>query len=433
VVRITYPTQLIAISAVRESNSQSWQVELQCPQCGAPLVLEESDRILACSFCRVRLYMDLEGPFRYCLMPRGKLHEGTFYVPYWRFKGMLFSMDREGVSERYVDANLLALDSPCFPASLGVRPQALPLRHVTTGIGGKFLRPDFQFQGLPPNRGALTGFSGSAVPGRAPPAKAFIGDMVSLIYSPFEYKGGVLFDAILDRPTASSPETPPEDWPFHQEAASQVQFIPMLCPTCGWDLEGERNAVVLLCRNCDSAWQANAGSLGRIDFAFPVSIDEGSLYLPFWRIQASVSGIQLKSYADWIRLANLPKAVQRQWEEQSMAFWIPAFKIQPQLFLRLIRIFSGLQPSQSTQDTIPRASLYPVTLPLAEAVESIRVALVALAAKRELLLANLSKILIEVELPSLVYFPFVRRGSELIQPAMQVSVNANALNWGELL
>ena len=346
---------------------------------------------------------------------------------------MLFSMEREGVTERFVDSNLLALRSPCFPISLGVRPQALPLRHVTAGVSGKFLSPDFQFQGLRPNREALPEVRGTAMAGRALPAKAFVGEMVSLIYSPFDFKGGVLFDAILDRPATQSPDGPPEEGSFDQDPACHIQFIPMLCPNCGWDLEGERNALVLLCRNCDSAWQASGGSLEELDFAFTLSVDDGSFYLPFWRIQASVSGIQLRSYADLVRLANLPKAVQRQWEEQPMAFWIPAFKIQPQLFLRLIRIFTGSQPSPNTQETIPRVPHHPVNLPLAEAIESIRVALVTLAAKRELLLAKLSVTLIKVEMKNLVYFPFVLKGSELIQPAMQVSVNVNALNWGKLL
>lgn len=430
---IIYRTPSTAISAVRESNGPSWQVELQCPQCGAPLLLEESDRIFACRFCRVRLFLDLKGPLRYFLAPRDGLPEDVFYVPYRRFKGMLFSMDRNGVSQRLVDSNVLAFDSPCFQASLGVRPQALPLRYVAVGMSGKFLIPDIRFQGPPQGKGASPELQRSALVDRTFSAKAFIGEMVSLIYSPFRYKGGLLFDAVLNREALQAPQGPPDDWAFDPDPACRIQFIPMLCPNCGWDLEGERNALVLLCRNCESAWQSTGGGLERVDFAFAYGDDDTSWYLPFWRIRAQLSGIQLRSYADLVRLANLPRAVQHQWEEQPAAFWIPAFKIQPQLFLRLIRIFTGSQPSRSTQDTIPRASLHPVTLSLPEAAESIKVALVALAAKRELLLAKLTEILIKVEARNLVYFPFVHRGSELIQPAMQVSVNVNALTWGKLL
>ena len=81
----------------------------------------------------------------------------------------------------------------------------------------------------------------------------------------------------------------------------------------------------------------------------------------------------------------------------------------------------------------PRAPLHPASLPLSEAIESIRVLLASLAVKKELLLAKLPEILINIEEQNLVYVPFVLKGSELIQSAMQVSISANALNWGKLL
>ncbi len=131
---------------MREFSSQAWQIELQCPQCGAPLVLEETDRILSCSFCRVRLYLAQEGHPRYYMAPGEKLLDKTLFAPYWRFKGMVFSVDEQGVAQRLVDSNLLALRSQDFPYSLGVRPQVLRLRFIAPGTGGKFLSPAFPFQ-----------------------------------------------------------------------------------------------------------------------------------------------------------------------------------------------------------------------------------------------------------------------------------------------
>ena len=43
------------------------QVEQGCPQCGARIVLAETDRLLTCSFCGVRNYLQATGPFRYVL------------------------------------------------------------------------------------------------------------------------------------------------------------------------------------------------------------------------------------------------------------------------------------------------------------------------------------------------------------------------------
>ena len=347
---------------------------------------------------------------------------------------MVFSLERTGVTERFVDSSLLALRSQPFPVSLGVRPQVLRLRHLTPGIEGAILLPEMPFQGYPLLTDPAPEARSLAAGGRGSSAKAFIGELVSLIYAPFHVREGVLFDAVLERPLAQLAGNLPDVLPPEQELPGKIHFLPMLCPGCGWDLEGEKNALVLLCRNCNSAWQASPGdNFEQVAFAFTSIIDDGSLYLPFWRIRAEISGVSLRSYADLVRLANLPKAIQSQWEEHPLAFWIPAFKIQPQLFLRLARSFTTAQPLQDVQDDIPRAPLHPVSLPLSEAIESIRVLLASLAVKRELLLAKLSEILINIEEQNLVYVPFALKGSELIQSAMQLSINANALNWGKLL
>ena len=41
----------------------------QCPQCGAPVELDETDRIFACPSCQVRLFIHAGGPLRYYLKP----------------------------------------------------------------------------------------------------------------------------------------------------------------------------------------------------------------------------------------------------------------------------------------------------------------------------------------------------------------------------
>lgn len=415
-------------------SNPSWQVDLQCPQCGALVVIEETDRIFSCSFCRVRLYLHQEGPFRYFLPPRGKLLDYILFAPYWRFKGMVFTLEREGVTPRLVDSSLLALRSQPFPVSLGVRPQALRLKHLTPDLGGRYLLPGFPFQGYPLHPEVMPGALSRPSDRRPAAAKAFIGEVVSLIYAPFQVTDGVIFDAVLQRQVARLPDHPAQDPPLAKETPGSIHFMPMLCPTCGWDLEGEKNALVLLCRNCDSAWQVSpGGSLEKVTFAFVPNGNEDSFYLPFWQIRATIPHVGLSSFAGLVRFANLPKAVQSQWEEQPLAFWIPAFKIQPTLFLRLARLLTLTQPAQEAQAAIPRSPFHYVTLPPSEAVESIRVLLAAVAARREVLLAKLAEILIDIEEPNLVYFPFALKGTELIQTAMQMSISVNALNWGKLL
>ena len=60
---------------------------------------------------------------------------------------------------------------------------------------------------------------------------------------------------------------------------------------------------------------------------------EAILYLPFWRMKPRVEGIHLVSYADLIRLANLPKVINRAFESAPLYFWSPAFKVSPALSL----------------------------------------------------------------------------------------------------
>ena len=65
----TFPIRFFVISAVKNLTPNPWAVELQCPQCGAPVTLEEADRILACAFCRVRLLLIHPGYPQYYLDP----------------------------------------------------------------------------------------------------------------------------------------------------------------------------------------------------------------------------------------------------------------------------------------------------------------------------------------------------------------------------
>lgn len=421
---------------MKSSSPPSWQVDLQCPQCGALVVIEETDRIFLCDYCRVRLYLHQADPCRYYLAPRVEPLEDILFAPYWRFKGMVFTLDRDGVSDQLVDSNRLALPSQPFPISLGVRPQALRLKHLTPYLGGKYLVPerDFSYPGFSRPRAITSGVAGRPSPAGALAARAFIGETLSLIYAPFLVRDGVLMDAILDRPVTRDLDHAGEDLPSTRDAPGRIRFMPMLCPGCGWDLEGEKNALVLLCRNCESAWQAGSGGgMERISFSVAVNGEENSWYLPFWQIRATIPGAGLKSFADLARFANLPRAVRNQWEEQPPVFYIPAFKLQPKLFLRLARALTLTPPALARQGSLPRFNLHHATLPLAEAVEGIRVLLAAVAVKREVLLAGFASLAIELEEPGLVYVPFTLKGLELIQPSLRLSISANAFQWGKLL
>jgi predicted Zn-ribbon and HTH transcriptional regulator len=262
----------------------------------------------------------------------------------------------------------------------------------------------------------------------------FIGDTLSILYSPF-YVDAKIYDAVLNRPV--SPELP-EDFDISAlsgEASKwRLQFIPAQCPDCGWDLEGERDSLALNCRNCQTVWQAGKGKFMKLKFAH-VPADGGQItYLPFWRIKADISGLTLCSYADLVKTANLPKVVQEHWKDQAFHFWCPAFKVRPQDFLRFSRNVSLSQPQvEWVHDEMPDGELYPVTLPIMEAVESLKINLASFIKPIRNFYPRLQEIDIKAKSFILVYIPFHVRGNELSYPGFQLRINKNILRFARHL
>lgn len=410
--------------------------------------MQETDRIFSCCFCRVRLYILPGDHPRYLLPPAAGISEPLVFVPYWRFKGIVFSIAGDQVESRIVDSSHLAMNSMSLPVSLGFRPQVLKLRYVLPESPGSFLAADVPFR-LPAGKLDSLPPSGCHSPESHAFLETFIGETVSTIFCPVYKRGNSLFDGILQEHLCiHSPEGLPGQQPNaeigscefgHQQAIDnadvrgRVSFIPVLCPDCGWDLEGETDSLVLLCRNCTSLWQPKGAALERLSFSFMPHSGGAAAYLPFWRLRASVSGLDLKSYADLIRLANLPRAIPGDFETRELHFWVPAFKVQPHLFLRLATHLTVLQKEPGTETQPPGSPLFPATLPVSEALESLKIITASIAVPKKLILPRLPEVEFTLRDSMLVYFPFTARGEELIQPEIQMSIQKNALRWGRLI
>ena len=126
-----------------QQPDNSWKVELQCPQCGAPVTLEEADRILACAYCRVRLIMIYPGYPHYYLDPYQdqKPVQEMIYIPYWRFRGLAYACLQPKRKDRFVDATILAAELPFVPPHLGLQTRAFKLRPLSSHKKGRFLQP----------------------------------------------------------------------------------------------------------------------------------------------------------------------------------------------------------------------------------------------------------------------------------------------------
>ncbi len=364
------------------------------------------------------------------------------FVPYWRFRGMSFLCRANKTEQRIIDATALAADYNKLPHSLGVRPQAVPLRFVTPELKPHFFLSHQPFRTvfswierrlLTVERMSIANRKTSHISRDKVYHRAYIGETTSLIYLPLFIRGSALYDAVTEKRVASIPDKEAGALSFQKLRAGHISFIPTLCPRCGWDLQGEKDSLVLLCRNCDTAWKASGSGLEKLDFAVFSGEKDSPLYLPFWRMKVQITGVSLRSYADLVRFANLPKAIQRAWEEQEIHFWSPAFKIRPELFQRTAKAATNAQLVVEAGQRVPKAEVFPVTLPAEEALQGLKITLVNMAVPKKNILPLIDKITITPQESLLVLVPFSKNTHEYVQKEMRLSLNINALKYGRNL
>ncbi len=407
----------------------AFRVKQECPQCGAPVELEETDHILQCPYCDVKSFLFSEDPFRFVL-PNKTPHREILYVPYLRFRGVVYACQPSGVRYRIMDITRLGIPLKRFPVSLGLRPQAMKMRFVSRETEGSFLKCFLQAQEMLTNaeKHFMSGISKEIF------HKAYVGEAINLIYLPLYLKNGALFDAITQCPVARLPKDRKKFSSITlNNAPWKLNFLATLCPRCGWNLDGQKDSVVLLCKNCETAWEAKRGRFVPLDFRTVPAGHPDLTHLPFWKMTVRTEGIAIHSFADFIRTTNQPKVVQKSWYNQDMAFWSPAFKIRPKLFLAISRRLTLSQEKLETEQAFPHEPRHPVTLPLSEAIQSIKVTLAHATVNKKNVLPRLSEINPSVKEATLVYLPFRETLHEMIQIHTGLAINKKSLEFGRYL
>ncbi|MCP4744817.1 MAG: hypothetical protein GY874_01555 [Desulfobacteraceae bacterium] len=398
-------------------------IEHQCPQCGAPAQLEETDRLFRCTFCRAGSYLTAPDYMRHLIPPKAPAGKNLFFIPYWRFKGMFFTCLSHKMEKRFIDVSRQAVSSKHFPLSMGFRGQTQKLRFAVTQEDGIFIKPQITADCF---LQSLDEYFNSRI---AKPIlhHAHIGETLSLLYAPF-YLDNKLYDAVLNKPVSAVSQNEltcliddieKADWPLN--------FIATLCPQCGWDLIGERDSLALTCGNCETAWWEKQGRLTRIEAAHVAGSDENTMHMPFWRIRANVSHIDLNTYTDLVKTANLAKAPQPGWDKIPFYFWSPAFKVRPQSLLTFATQVTLTQPVENLETGPPKGRLQPVTMPFQEAVETLKPMVSSFLRPRERISEIIPQLTIEPRKMLLVYLPFREGHHEFIHEKFKLAINKNIL------
>ena len=377
-----------------------------------------------CEFCRVRSCISQKGFPRYYLPCSSQVptDENLIYLPYWRFKGVRYTCTASGVAPRFTDISILALaDMPHqIPFSLGLRAQAMPMKRVKPGTQGTFFRP------LPAATVLKDQTAGSHQEKRS--FKEDIGEAFSLIYAPFYIKQHHLVDGVTNQALPLEKTIIPKILNLDQiRPGVETHFIAGICPGCGADLEGSGDSLALVCRNCHSLWRAKAEKLAKIKFGSAAPTCKDDVMVPFWRISAQISPIQLSSHADLARRANLPLSIPREWEEKPVHFWSPAFKIRPNIFLRLLGQLTAAQLEPLLSQTVEHNLYQPVNLHASEAIQTIVITLAALLKPKKEMIEILPKIEVTPQNISLVFLPFTSSLHDIILPDLNIGINKHAL------
>jgi DNA-directed RNA polymerase subunit RPC12/RpoP len=446
-------------------------LEHQCPQCGAPLSIEETTRLVACPYCRVRHYINVREFVRYVVSPLRANPLACVFVPYWRLRGMEYMLEETEIKSTFIDTTMCASSNPLFPHTLGFRQQTLKTTFALPNAQGTFIQSAFDsnefVKRLKKQRAAMETISASSssivreqsssissiakflmIDRYDPPKTAsisryssditnsklkyreFIGETISLIYFPYYSKNGRCLDGVSEKDIGawSQPESLGRE---DTKSTFLLSLLPVMCPQCGSNMDGAKDSLALGCSHCSTVWRPNDDSWQQMQVSI---MDDPSIqadiHIPFYCMRPESETITCKTFADLIRLTNIAKPLTQQAENSPLSLWIPAFRMEPQRFLLLGKLATIAQAKTKNVDALPNGAICPVTISFAEAAQAMQPLLLSITANKKNLGILVGENHITAQSFSLVYIPFVKRGYEFVQPAFNAAVHENTVKWG---
>ncbi len=411
-------------------------IEQPCPTCGAVVSLSEDDRLIRCEFCDVENYKIQHSISRYSLpakIPPHISNSDIFYVPYLRFKGCIYYCQGEHLRHKLIDTTRIGANIDQFPVSLGLRPQAMRLLPVTRQLPGQYIRQNVKAQKIFAEAARLTSLFNTDRKNTIT-HRAFIGETISRIYFPVYTHNGSLFDGVNNYEIGSSAAA--------KQLISNViafssewepRFLSTICPKCGDSMNGSAGTLVMNCENCETQWYEDGGRFKAVEYRVMPALYEKAKYIPFWCLEPEVDGCRLESLADFLKLTNQPVVAQEYHYRKKLSFIVPAFKVNPTIYLNTAKNLTILQSAFENTITQRLTNIYPVTLEHKEAVQSLKSVLAASALSYRLVRGVMESMTFNVETTKLIYLPFRNAGHDLIEHHTGMSIPAAALRFGRSL
>lgn len=413
-------------------------IEQHCPTCGAAITLNEDDRLVQCQYCDVSNFKVHQKLPRYVLAARLPSHvaiDELLYVPYLRFKGCIYYCQGRDVLHKLIDTTRVGCSCSSLPVSLGLRPQAMKVQPVTEHHNGRYVRQSVKAEKIFSEAVKITELFSRDRKSKVI-HRAFIGETVSRVYLPVYVYNDMLYDGINHLklgPGSLGEELSTQSVSF--DTAWEPRFLSTICPDCGDVMGGSSESLVMHCVNCEKHWLEENGRFVRLEYTVVPPREDLARYIPFWQIEPQVVSHQLETLADFLQLTNQPVVVRDLHREQKLTFLIPAFKLNPGVFLQTAKNLTVLQPVFNNQRhmRIEKEHTYPVTLPHQEAVEVLKSVLVASAVSVKKIMEMLPTLSFSVAHKKLVYLPFRDLGHDCIEHHTGVSISSAALRLGPKL
>jgi len=426
------------------NTKRPWQAKSECPQCGARVDLDVGSPLLSCRFCRTSLYLCPDGPLAYFMeadrRPRAGV-EALVHLPFWRFRGIRYRVRDGRIHGTLVDATTPAATGLPHRATLGIRPQVAPL--TLLAHGRRMVRASVS------DKTALQQAQTRVKLAEAerPELERFIGETQCLIHAPFllrpvrdagdgelvgAWRGAALRCALPADEFKRITETG-----LRPAATVSRRFLSLVCPECAGDLPAVDSAVGLICPSCLRGWSIQGQTYQPLAFRVLRTADPGpeGRFLPFWQLDLLLDGVPLETRAE-MRRALIPyQPVPPSWENDPLRLFVPAFKLNPQVLVRLAGNISlaPFDDPAETADFRHRERAESLRLPLTEAAQAVKIVLCSLFGRNRNLAPLAVKARLRITAARPVFLPFRSRGRDYVEPLSNQSVPAEALRLGHFL